>query len=192
MKRAIFGILLMILGSCAQDSEKEKPEIKPRETKAFTQEFAVEPSIFPLEASAKKHASKWAAYIVLNQEMKQLKNVSVNYLIDNSSAWAQLMETLQATLPDSLVSKPVNSRIKVLTTKARILEQKSHLQSIKPQEIKEIGMEIPMDFNNLNIQLNELFIESIEDFEAELDRLVEENRLRQQQKRDSLEATTQN
>ena len=49
-----------------------------------------------------------------------------------------------------------------------------------------------MDFNNLNIQLNELFIESIEDFEAELDRLVEENRLRQQQKRDSLEATTQN
>ena len=192
MKRAIFGILLMILGSCVQDSEKGKPETKPRDTPAFTQKFAIETSILPLEASARKHASKWAAYIVLNEEVKQLQNTSVNYLIDNSSAWAQLMETLQATLPDSLGSKPVNSRLRVLTTKAKILEQKSHLQSIKPQEVEEIGIEIPMDFNNLNIQLNELFIESIEDFEAELDRLVEENRLRQQQKRDSLEATTQN
>ena len=192
MKRAIFGILLMILVSCVQDSEKGKPETKPRATPAFTQKFAIETSILPLEASARKHASKWAAYIVLNEEVKQLQNTSVNYLIDNSSAWAQLMETLQATLPDSLASKPVNSRLRVLTTKAKILEQKSHLQSIKPQEVKEIAIEIPMDFNNLNIQLNELFIESIEDFEAELDRLVEENRLRQQQKRDSLEATTQN
>ncbi|MCL6218737.1 hypothetical protein [Zunongwangia pacifica] len=192
MKRAIFGILLMILASCVQDSEKEKPEIKPRETEAFTKEFAIETAILPLETPAKKYASKWAAYIVLNEEVKQLKNTSVNYLIDNSSALAQLMETLQATLPDSLDSKPVKSRLRVLTTKAKILEQKSHLQIINPEEVKEIGIEIPMDFNNLNIQLNELFIESIEDFEAELDRLVEENRLRQQQQKDSLETATQN
>ena len=192
MKRAIFGILLMILASCVQDSEKEKPKIKPRETQAFTEEFANQTSILPLEPSAKEYATKWAAYIVLNNEVKQLQNISVNYLIDNSSALAQLMETLQTTLPDSLESKPVKSRLRVLTTKAKILDQKAHLQNVKPEEVKKLGLEIPTDFNNLNIQLNELFIESIEDFEAELDRLVEENRLRQEQRKDSLKAANQN
>ena len=125
---------------------------------------------------------------MLHNEVKELNTTSVNKLIDNSSAIAQLMESLQSSLPDSLESKPIESRLRVLTTKAKILEQQAHLQNIDPEEIKRITKEIPQDFNNLNIQLNELFIESIEDFEAELDRLVEENRLRQEQKRDSLEA----
>ena len=188
MKRVIFGILLMVLASCVQDSEKDKTKTKPRETEAFTKEFTVQTAILPLEASAKKYAAKWAAYVVLHNEVKELNTTSVNKLIDNSSAIAQLMESLQSSLPDSLESKPIESRLRVLTTKAKILEQQAHLQNIDPEEIKRITKEIPQDFNNLNIQLNELFIESIEDFEAELDRLVEENRLRQEQKRDSLEA----
>ncbi len=191
MKRAIFGILLMILASCVQDSEKDKPQIKPRETEAFTKEFKIKTAILPLESSAKKYALTWAPYIVLNNEVQQLETTSVNKLIDNSSAIAQLTESLQSSLPDSLRSTPVQSRLRVLTTKAKVLEQKAHLQSINPEEIKEVAQEILMEFNNLNIQLNELFIETIEDFEAELDRLVEENRLRQEQKRDSLEAENQ-
>ncbi|WBL25472.1 hypothetical protein [Zunongwangia sp. HGR-M22] len=188
MKPLIFGIILIFLVSCAQNSEKQKPEENIRESAAFTEEFNIPVQNTVLDAKAKEETTKWVAYLAALSEIENLKNTSVNKLIDKSSAIAQLMEELQRTIPSSLESKPVLARLRVLSTKANVLEQKSHLQELNPEEIKEVGIEIPVEFHNLNIQLNELFIENIEDFEAELDRLVEENRKRQAEKRDSLRA----
>lgn len=188
MKRLIFGIVLIFLASCDQNSEKQKPEENVRESDAFTEEFTIPFEKVTLDAKAKEETIKWVAYIAALNEIENLQNTSVNKLIDKSTAIAQLMEELQLSIPKSLESKPVLARLRVLSTKANVLAQKSHLQKLHPKEIKEVGVEIPMEFNNLNIQLNELFIESIEDFEAELDRLVEENRKKQEQKRDSLKA----
>lgn len=79
------------------------------------------------------------------------------------------MESLSTSIPDSLSSNAVRARANVLTTKAKVLEQLSHRRQLDANAITEVAREIPEEFNNFKIQLNELFLKTLEDFEEELD-----------------------
>jgi hypothetical protein len=79
------------------------------------------------------------------------------------------MESLNTSIPDSLSSNAVRARANVLTTKAKVLEQLSHRRQLDAGAITEVAREIPEEFNNFKIQLNELFLKTLEDFEDELD-----------------------
>jgi hypothetical protein len=70
-----------------------------------------------------------------------------------------VVDSLQKKIPDPVDTLPVQSRIKILDTKAKFMLELSQKQKPKLQKIKLIAEEYPLEFNALNLQLNELFIE---------------------------------
>lgn len=113
--------------------------------------------------------SEWLAYITAQSEIDNFQSYNVMDVIQNAGPIAEIMKSLQESLPDTLRSKAVESRLVVLYTKAKVLEQKTEKREPNFEEISEIAQQIPSEFNNFKIQLNELFLKTLEQFEKELD-----------------------
>jgi hypothetical protein len=118
---------------------------------------------------ARKHAIKWLSYLAAQNEIDQLKNYNLQQTIESSRPISQVMESLSSSIPDSLSSNAIRARANVLATKAKVLDQLSHRRQLDPDAISEVAREMPDEFNNFKIQLNELFLKTLEDFEDELD-----------------------
>lgn len=113
--------------------------------------------------------SEWLGYITAQSEIENFQSYNVKQVMQNAGPIAEIMKSLQETLPDNLRSKAVESRLVVLYTKAKVLEQKSSKREPDLEEISEIAQQIPSEFNNFKIQLNEMFLKTLEQFEKELD-----------------------
>lgn len=89
--------------------------------------------------------------------------------MNSAPAIAQIMESLKSSLPDSLKSVAVESRLNVVNTKAQLLKQYSGKQEPDAEDIAQTTQELHLEFTNLKLQMNEIFLKSLEDFEKELD-----------------------
>ncbi|WP_417884786.1 hypothetical protein [Zunongwangia sp.] len=171
--------------SCKKEQQKA-PKKDIRETKAYTASYQAKKATIALSDKAKVHALKWAEYITAKNEIDKLSKTSVNSVIENAESIAQIMEALAVSVPDSLQTKSVIARLTVLNTKAQVLEQKANNEIPNAEQIKKVSIELPEEFNNLNIQINEIFLQTIKDFEEKLDKLHEE-RLQELREKDSLD-----
>lgn len=122
-----------------------------------------------LVPAAQEITSRWLAFVTAESEIQNFKGYTVKEVASNSRPISEIMLSLRQTVPDSLNANAVRARINVLYTKAGILEQMAEKRNPHPAEIKTIAEELPEDFNNLKIQINELYLKSLEDFEKELD-----------------------
>lgn len=102
---------------------------------------------------------KWPVYINLKNEINRLEAYTIEDVISNMSTLEKAVDSLEKTIPEEIDTFPVVSRVNVLNTKAKHLLMLSSKQRPKLSDIKQIAEELPLEFNALNIQLNELFIE---------------------------------
>ncbi|MGM0635792.1 MAG: hypothetical protein ACQESK_06970 [Bacteroidota bacterium] len=113
-----------------------------------------------LSEEAKEATENWMHYTSMQSEVERMQDYAVADVMSNASTIKKVADTLQRTIPKKFQNKPIESRLKVLYTKASLLNQLSNQQSPDLMEIKKVAEEIPIDFYNLNIQLNEVFIET--------------------------------
>lgn len=184
MRYFLFVISCCLFLSC-KEKQKETPKIDIRETEPYTATFQGEKTTVALSEKARTHALKWAAYITAKNEIDRLHKTSVNQVIANAETISEIMESLAVSVPDSLQTKSVIARLTVLTTKAHVLAQEAKKATPEAEQIKKVSLELPEEFDNLNIQINEIFLESIKDFEARLDQL-QEDQLQEKANQDSL------
>lgn len=111
----------------------------------------------------------WLAYITAQDEMTELSDAPLEIVVDKSSNYAKIMNELRETVPSQLQSTAVKSRLTVLLTKSRILEQLTKRQTLDKVEIMRLAEELPQDFENFKLQLNEIFLKTPDQFEIELD-----------------------
>ena len=111
----------------------------------------------------------WLAYITAQDEMTELSDAPLDIIVDKSSNYAKIMNELRETVPSQLQSTAVKSRLTVLLTKSRILEQLTKRQTLDKVEIMRLAEELPQDFENFKLQLNEIFLKTPDQFEIELD-----------------------
>lgn len=168
MKKLIF-IVFIALYSCGENREPENIVSTKLDSTRLSQPIEPTNVEIVLLPDARKHAIKWLAYIAAQNEVDQLKNYNLQQTIESSKPISQVMESLTTSIPDSLNSNAVQARANVLATKAKVLQQLSHRRQLDPDAITEVAREIPEEFNNFKIQLNELFLKTLEDFEDELD-----------------------
>ncbi|MBZ9629907.1 hypothetical protein LB465_03870 [Salegentibacter sp. LM13S] len=168
MKKLIF-ISFIFLWSCGEKSENQNIASTKIDSTALNQPIKTTNIEVVLLPEARKHAIQWLAYIAAQNEVDQLKNYNLKQTIESSRPISQVMESLSTSIPDSLSSNAVRARANVLATKAKVLEQLSHRRQLDADAITEVAGEIPDEFNNFKIQLNELFLKTLEDFEDELD-----------------------
>ncbi|MBZ9728176.1 hypothetical protein LB467_00610 [Salegentibacter sp. JZCK2] len=169
MKKPVFIILILLFWSCNEKSKTEDNSGRQLDSITLNKPIETTNQEIVLLPEARKHVIQWLAYIAAQNEVDQLKNYNLQQTIESSRPISQVMESLSASIPDSLSSNAIRARANVLATKAKVLEQLSHRRRLDADAITEVAREIPDEFNNLKIQLNELFLKTLEDFEDELD-----------------------
>jgi len=169
MKKLIYLLSILALISCKTEQDAERSIDNEQDTTAFQKKMKMENPEFALEAEARKFALNWVEYITAQNEIRQLENSTINEVINNAPAIAQIMESLKNSVPDSLKSVPVESRLNVVNTKAQLLKQYSGKQEPDAEDIAQTTEELHLEFTNLKLQMNEIFLKSLEDFEKELD-----------------------
>lgn len=175
MKNLLFLFISLLLIGCNQnESPVADTGQKIEDSIAFSQNLIVPNAEVQLLPEAKAMTSEWLSYITAESEVNNFKNYSLKEVAANSRPIAEIMLSLKETIPDSLRSNAVRARVGVLYTKAKVLEQVSNKRNVIPSEINEVAQQIPAEFNNLKIQLNELFQKTLEQFEQELDAFVDE------------------
>lgn len=170
MRNLLFLFISLLLFGCNQNKNPEpNTGQKIQDSIAFSQNLNIVNAEVQLLPEAKAITSEWLAYITAESEIENFKNYSIKEVAANSRPIAEIMLSLKETIPDSLKFNAVKARVGVLFTKAKVLEQLSNKRNLNPSEINQVAQQIPSEFNNLKIQLNELFLKTLEQFEQELD-----------------------
>ncbi|MDT0644129.1 hypothetical protein RM553_14930 [Zunongwangia sp. F363] len=191
MKKTIIILGMLALISC-KDKELAQSSEDKVDTTPFGQEIAVTNQQVQLLPEAREYASQWIEYITAQNEIEKFQEASLREVMENSAPLAEIMQSLQTSLPDSLRTNGVEARLNVLTTKSMLLDFAASKRNPDPEEIREISEEIPSEFNNFKIQLNEIFLKTLEDFEKELDDMEEENLKAQKDSTARLQQQNQN
>ncbi|MGA9591060.1 MAG: hypothetical protein WBV11_14615 [Salegentibacter sp.] len=176
MRSLLVILSVFLFFSCKQEKPEEISAAKEVDSSAFTKTIQAPDEEVNLLPEAREQASQWLAYITAQNEIDNLENATLNQVIESAKPLNQIMQSLQRTVPDTLRTKPVEARINVLVTKAHVLEQFATQRDPDPEKIAAVAREIPVEFNNFKVQINEIFLKTLEDFEKELDRLEKENK----------------
>lgn len=170
MRIVIQIALLIFLTGCDQGgrSQEQQPETE-KDTSAFSKPLNVPNVEVVLLPEATAITADWLAYITAQSEIENFQTYTINEVISNATPVAEIMQSLKETVPPQFTTNAVQTRLAVLYTKAKVLERLSKKGNPNPEEIAGTAQEIPVEFNNFKIQLNELFLKTLEDFEAELD-----------------------
>ena len=169
--RIVFKIVLLVLFTGCNKGGKStasQPEIV-KDTTAFSKLLDYPREEVTLLPETTAITSDWLAYITAQSEIDNFRNYSINEVISNATPIAEIMESLKGTVPPEFKTNGVQTRLSVLYTKARVLERLSKKRNPNATEIATVAQQIPVEFNNFKIQLNEIFLKTLEDFEAELD-----------------------
>lgn len=169
MYKLIYFLFIISIISCRSDQEGQDSMEQKQDTTAFQKKLKIEEGRFDLEPEARKFALNWVEYITAQNEIRKLENSTINEVKNNAPLIAQIMESLKNSIPDSLNSIAVESRLNVVNTKAQLLKQYSGKQEPDAEDIAETTKELHDEFTNLKLQMNEIFLKSLEDFEKELD-----------------------
>ena len=173
MKKFLFLISCCILLSCEEKAEEEF--VADNDEMEFSRELEVTTNRrVDLLPDARQQVSEWLAYVAAQDEMQNLRGHTGSEIVATSNSLMQIMENLQATLPDTLQTPAVRSRANVLLTKAKILDQLASKKDKDAAEIFDVANDLIVEFDNFKLQLNELFLKTPDDFELELDREFEE------------------
>lgn len=112
-----------------------------------------------LSSKADSITKIWPVYEDFKNEVIRFQNYTLQDVISNIPTIEKTIDSLQKTIPKAVDNLPVTSRLNVLHTKAKHLLLLSNKQRPKLKAIKMIAERYPFEFNALNVQINEVFIE---------------------------------
>lgn len=153
------GILSLAI-SCGDPQKEESKSKKEIEEQSQFQKKINLDSIrsVQLTEKAQKETDEWMMYIALNSEVKRFDNYTLLDVVNNSETIEKVVDSLSITVPKQFDTKAINARVVTLKTHANLLKENSDRIEPKASEIKDLSAKLKIDFNNLKIQLNEVFI----------------------------------
>ncbi|MCG9971234.1 hypothetical protein [Christiangramia crocea] len=176
MKKFILFISILAFVCCKTEQDAENSAEEAVDTTAFQAKITIDDRDLSLRPEARDYALGWVEFITAQNEIENLNNSTVNEVMNNAGAIAQIMESLKNSAPDSLRSVPVEARLNVVSTKAQLLKQYAGKQEPDAEVITKTTKELHQEFNNLKLQMNEIFLKSLEDFEKELDEFEQQEK----------------
>ena len=175
MKTFFWMIMVVLFVGCNQNKSGATKESTDKDKSlALSQKLEFPREQVNLLPEAQEITNEWLAYITAQSEIENLKNYTINDIIANATPIAEIMKSLKETVPTRLKTNPVLARLGVLVTKAKILQQLSEKKDVDAKQLAKISKELPLEFNNFKIQVNELFLKTLEEFEQELDEFEDE------------------
>ncbi len=170
MKNFLILLLALLLGSCGRTGENDQAtNTEEIDTTAFQKTLQVPDEEVVLVPEARELTMNWLAYLTAQSEIENFDTYTVNDVMSNATPIAEIMLALRQSVPDSLKTNSIQTRVSVLYTKSKVLEHMANRRSGNPEAIRTTAEELPVEFNYFKIQINELFLKTLEDFEQELD-----------------------
>lgn len=172
----VFGFVFLV-GVCGcSHSQKKKREVQrisslQKRTTMLSQKIDLSglPKV-SLSSDAERATSDWANYLNLKSEIDNLEHSTLQNLIGNTNNLVTIVLDLQDSIPKKFQTTPIQSRLTVLNTKTHILKQRTKPHHVDPRELQQAGRAIYQAFFHLNIQINEVFLQQLPDFEIDMDR----------------------
>ncbi|MBW2961911.1 hypothetical protein [Mesonia aestuariivivens] len=121
---------------------------------------------------AEESSANWMAFTTAKNEIERIDNFTLQEVVNNSNNLFKSIQGLQDSIPTEFQKRTIKARLNVLLTKAYLLEGEASKQTPSAKQIDTLSANLYKEFENLKIQLNEVFRKSIEDFEFELDERV--------------------
>ena len=172
--------LLIIVGfafSCGNISEENQNQAPTNDASII---FGNKEYDFPqLSDPAKEQAVRWGVLEDFLTEAKNANGSNYQDLRNRTERLSEYADSLFKNIPDTLNTRPIQSRLMVLKTRSALLFQASHQASIDSSKVQQSLNEMNTAVKNLIVQLNEKFQKDKIDFTRKED---EENELKKQQR----------
>lgn len=175
-------IVISFLFSCGNSSE-ENQNTAPTADNSIV--FGNKSYEYPqLSAPAKEQAVKWGVLEDLISEANKVNGSNYQDLRNRSERIREYSDSLVKNIPDTLNTKPINSRLLVVKTRSEMLFQAAHQAIMDSLNLQNSVQELNTAVNNLIVHLNEKFMKDNIDYQRKED---EESELKKQQRfRDSV------
>jgi len=166
----------MCFFSC-EDNGKTTKDVKATYQQENAKNFSKEVKLSKnrsasLLPKAEQATNNWMAYITAKNEIERMDRFTLQEVVNNSNNLLQSVQVLQDSVPEVFETTPIKTRLTVLLTKTHLLEQEAKKKISDAEKIEVLSQELYTSFENFKIQLNEVFIKSVEDFEFELDERI--------------------
>ncbi|RKS55793.1 hypothetical protein BC962_0764 [Gillisia mitskevichiae] len=170
MKTSFWILFIVLMVGCNQNNTENTNDTDKKEIQlALSQKLEASKLKVVLLSEAQEITNEWLAYITAQSEIENLSDYTLNDVISNATPITEIMKSLQETVPSRLNSNAVKARLGVLVTKSKILQQQAEKRIVDPEKLSKTAKELPLEWNNFKIQINELFLKTLEEFEEELD-----------------------
>jgi hypothetical protein len=170
-------VISSFIFSCGNSSEENQNQSQTNDASII---FGDKGYTFPeLSPPVKEQAIHWGVLEDLFSEAKNMNGNNYQELRNRSELLREYSDSLFKNIPDTLNTKPINSRLLVLQTRSALLFQDSHNSIIDSLKLQNAVEEMNIAVKNLIVQLNEKFQKDNIDFQRKDD---EENELKKQQR----------
>ena len=179
IRHNFFGILITLaicgaffLIACKEEvtEENEQKTFQQETAEALSKKVSISSNrSVDLITEAQETTANWSAYLSLKNEIESFENSTYQEIINGSNNLVESLVTIKASLPQDFKVTPVYARIKVLITQAQVLRQEVENPRVQPARIDSLVNEIYTSFTNLKIQLNEVYLKTLDDIESEFD-----------------------
>ncbi len=177
----VFGLLGTLI-SCGNSSE-ENTVSAPKENSSLI--FGRPDYKLPqLTAPVKEQAVQWGVLEDFFMEAQNINGKNFQGLRTASERLQEYSDSLVKKIPDTLNSKPINSRLLVLKTRAALLYQVAHRATLDSADLQTAVEEMNVAVEQFIVHLNEKYKKDAIDLER---RQNEQSELKKQQSfRDSV------
>ncbi|MFL0353042.1 hypothetical protein [Xanthomarina sp. GH4-25] len=155
MKLILSFFLIVCLFSCEENTKNEQ------QTENNTTVLVSKKNIqklnytdFVLDSKVKKKIQGWNKYTELEGVILNLKQGNLSYFKENHDILEALITDLKETIPESVNSPSVMSRLIALDTKLYKLESVVNLSNTTSDKLIIPIKEVLVSFSNLNLQMN--------------------------------------
>jgi|SRR5690606_18353162 len=168
--RLIFPfIILLFLAGCKENRDAGTQQFTVTDTTVLNTTLTYPEREVILLPETREITDDWLAFLTAQSEIENFRSYTVKDVSSNATPIAEIMDNLRETSPKLIKTHAVETRLSVLYTKARVLEFLSSKRNPDYVAIKAAAEDLPVEFNNFKIQMNELFLKTLEELEEELD-----------------------
>jgi len=161
LRVAVLVVAIVSLSiSCSENTDQNSDRTSEEKVSNALQRKINLDTIRPVELSkeASRATEEWMMYIALNSEVERFDNYTVLDVINNAETFNSVVDSLTETVPKRFETNAVKARLITLKTHSELLNENSSRIEPKASEIEKISAKLKLDFNNLNVQLNEVII----------------------------------
>ncbi len=172
-KTGVLLLLSIILVGCHSSDKKKDEDIiyNQKLSKSLSKPLNLEQvSRSHLIPQAKEDLSNWSDFLTLQVEMEKFQHYSLRDLMDAESTVLKSVEKVKDSLPEQFKTTPIEARLNVLYTRSKMLNQYLKYQKNDTLELQKMGAGIYEAYENLEIQLNEVYLQDFSDFDFDIDR----------------------